>query len=135
MSSRHNFVILWPGPLTLLIDKDKRDYNPSLIEIQSVKRMHAQVSSEPAVLNRNSLIHREVKTADGKSLGYIAAEDEEFIYILSSRFREYRVPKSQIMEFNGSIVLIGSKRKEVKYNIDGLSPLCSSPDLPSAALQ
>jgi len=47
--------------------------------------------SEPAVLNWDSVIHKGVRTKDGKPLGYIAAEDEECIYFLSSRFRQYRI--------------------------------------------
>jgi len=61
--------------------------------------------SEPAVLNWDSVIHKEARTKDGKSLGYIAAEDEECVYVLSPRFKEYRIPKSGVMEFDGSIVL------------------------------
>jgi hypothetical protein len=62
--------------------------------------------SEPAVLNWDSVIHKEARIKDGKPLGYIAAEDEECIYVLSSRFREYRIPKSRVMEFDGSMVLL-----------------------------
>lgn len=62
--------------------------------------------SEPAVLNWDSVIHKGVRTKDGKPLGYIAAEDEECIYVLSSRFMEYRIPKLQVMEFDGSVVLL-----------------------------
>jgi hypothetical protein len=62
--------------------------------------------SEPAVLNWDSVIHKEARTKDRKPLGYIAAEDEECIYVLSSRFREYRIPKSCVMEFDGSMVLL-----------------------------
>jgi hypothetical protein len=60
--------------------------------------------SEPPVLNWDSVIHKGVRTKEGKSLGYIAAEDEECIYVLSSRFMEYRIPKSHVMEFDGSMV-------------------------------
>jgi hypothetical protein len=60
---------------------------------------------EPAVLNWDSVIHKEARTKEGKTLGYIAAEDEECIYVLSSRHKEYRIPKSHVMEFDGSIVL------------------------------
>jgi hypothetical protein len=62
--------------------------------------------SKPAVLNWDSVIHKGASTKDGRSLGYIVAEDEESIYILSSRFREYRIPKSRVMEFDGSTVLL-----------------------------
>jgi hypothetical protein len=70
-----------------------------------MKRMQIELS-EPAVLNWDSVIHKEARTKDRKPLGYIAAEDEECIYVLSSRHKEYRIPKSQVMEFDGSVVLI-----------------------------
>ena len=60
---------------------------------------------EPVVLNWDSVIHKEARTKDGYNLGYIAAEDEDCIYILSSRFREYRIPKSSVVEFDGSRIL------------------------------
>ncbi len=62
--------------------------------------------SEAAVLSWDSVIHKEARTKDGKPLGYIAAEDEESIYVLSSRFKEYIIPKSRVIEFDGSEVLI-----------------------------
>ena len=73
--------------------------------------------SEPAVLNWDSVIHKGVSTKDGKPLGYIAAEDEECIYVLSSKFREYRIPKSQVREFDGSVVLLDLQFGKVgRYN-------------------
>jgi hypothetical protein len=74
--------------------------------------------SEPAVLNWDSVIHKGVRTKDGKPLGYIAAEDETCIYVLSSKFREYRIPKSQVMEFDGSVALLDLQFGKVgRYNI------------------
>jgi hypothetical protein len=74
--------------------------------------------SEPAVLNWDSVIHKGVRTKDGKPLRYIAAEDEQCIYVLSSKFREYRIPKSQLMEFDGSVVLLDLQFGKVgRYNI------------------
>jgi hypothetical protein len=70
--------------------------------------------SKPAVLNWDSVIHKEARTKDGKPIGYIAAEDEEAIYILSSRFREYRIPKSRVMEFDGSVVLLDMQFGKVR---------------------
>ena len=61
---------------------------------------------KPAVVNWDSVIHKGARAKDGRPLGYIAAEDEESIYVLSSRFREYRIPKSLVMEFDGSTVLL-----------------------------
>jgi hypothetical protein len=74
--------------------------------------------SQPAVLNWDSVLHKEARTKDGKPLGYIAAEDEECIYVLSSRHKEYRIPKSQVMKFDGSAVLIDMQfRKLGRYKI------------------
>jgi hypothetical protein len=74
--------------------------------------------SEPAVLDWESVIHKGIRTKDGEPLGYIAAEDEECIYVLSSRFREYRIPKSRVIEFDGSVVLIDLQFERVgRYKI------------------
>jgi len=84
-----------------------------------MKRMQTELS-EPAVLDWESVIHKGIRTkdGDGEPLGYIAAEDEEYIYVLSSRFREYRIPKSRVMEFDGSAVLIDLQFERVgRYKI------------------
>ena len=82
-----------------------------------MKRMQTELS-EPAVLDWESVIHKEIRTKDEEPLGYIAAEDEEYIYVLSSRFREYRIPKSRVMEFDGSAVLIDLQFERVgRYKI------------------
>jgi hypothetical protein len=74
--------------------------------------------SQPAVLNWDSVIHKEARTKDAKPLGYIAAEDEECIYVLSSRHKEYRIPKSRVMEFDGSVVRIDLRFGKVgRYKI------------------
>jgi hypothetical protein len=74
--------------------------------------------SEPAVLDWESVIHKGIRTKDGELLGYIAAEDEECIYVLSSRFREYRIPKSRVIEFDGSVVLIDLQFESIgRYKI------------------
>jgi hypothetical protein len=70
-----------------------------------VKRLQTVELPEPVVLNWDNVIHKEARTKDGYNLGYIAAEDEDCIYILSSRFKEYRIPKSRVVEFDGSRVL------------------------------
>jgi hypothetical protein len=82
-----------------------------------MKRMQTKLS-EPAVLDWESVIHKGIRTKDGEPLGYIAAEDEEYIYVLSSRFREYRIPKSRVIEFDGSVVLIDLQFERVgRYKI------------------
>jgi hypothetical protein len=60
----------------------------------------------------------QARTKDGKPLGYITAEDEECVHVLSSRNKEYRIPKSLVMEFNGSVVLIDMQFGKVgRYKI------------------
>jgi len=72
------------------------------------------------VLNWDSVIHKEARTKDGYPLGYIAAEDEDCIYILSSRFKEYRIPKPRVMEFDGARVLIDMRHGRLtRYQICG----------------
>jgi hypothetical protein len=74
---------------------------------------------EPAVLNWNSVIHKNVRTKDSEPLGYIASEDKEFILILSSGSREYRVPKTHVEAFDGSQVLLDLEFGEIsRYEID-----------------
>ena len=74
--------------------------------------------SEPAVLEWDRAIHKGVRTEDGNPLGYIAAEDEEFIFVLSSRSREYRIPKSRVTQFDGSTIIIDLKASELgQYKI------------------
>jgi hypothetical protein len=64
------------------------------------------VLREPAVVNWESAIHKGLRTIDGEPLGYIAAEDSQSIFVLSSRFREYKIPKEKVVSFDGSTVII-----------------------------
>jgi hypothetical protein len=91
--------------LILLIDNVNLWLIVWFSKVWVVKKMQTAYP-EPTVLNWDSVIHKEVRTKDGKPLGYIAAEDEESIYVLSSHFREYRIPKPRVMEFDGSIVRV-----------------------------
>jgi len=59
---------------------------------------------EPAVLRWDKVIHKSARTEDGEPVGYIAAEDSSSIIVLSSRFREYTIPKSHVKAFDGSQV-------------------------------
>jgi hypothetical protein len=74
---------------------------------------------EPAVLNWNSVIHKNVRTKDGEPLGYIASEDNAFILILSSGSREYMIPKPHVEAFDGSQVFLDLEFGEVgRYKTD-----------------
>jgi hypothetical protein len=79
--------------------------------------MQTELSESP-VLIWDRVVHKGVRTKDGEPLGYIAAEIEENIYVLSSRFREYRIPKSHVMTFDGSTVVLNVEFREVgQYRI------------------
>jgi hypothetical protein len=74
---------------------------------------------ELAVLNWNSVIHKNVRTKDGEPLGYIASEEKAFILILASGFREYKIPKPHVEAFDGSQVFLDLEFGEVsRYKID-----------------
>jgi hypothetical protein len=68
---------------------------------------------ESAVLNWDSVIHKGVRTKDGSPLGIIAYEEQDFIVVLSSRFREYKIPKSHVENFDGSQVSLDIMWKEI----------------------
>lgn len=59
---------------------------------------------EPAVIQWDKVIHKSARTQDGEQVGFIAADDDQSIIVLASRFREYNIPKSHVRAFNGSQV-------------------------------
>lgn len=61
---------------------------------------------EPAVTKWDTVIHKNARTEDGEPVGYIVSEDSDSIIILSSGFREYRVPKIHVKTFDGSQVYL-----------------------------
>lgn len=76
------------------------------------KRMQ-KVFHEPAVLNWDRVIHKNARTKDGEPLGYIASEDRDFIVILSSGSREYKIPKPHVEAFDGAQVFLDLEFGEV----------------------
>jgi hypothetical protein len=58
------------------------------------------------VPNWDSVIHKGIRTSDGEPLGYIAADDDQALYILASHFRQFRIPKSRVQSFDGSTVIL-----------------------------
>lgn len=74
---------------------------------------------EPAVLNWDKIIHKNARTKDGEPLGYIASEDKDFILILASGSREYKIPNPHVEAFDGSQVFLDLEFGEVsRYKID-----------------
>lgn len=68
---------------------------------------------EPAVLNWDSVIHKGVRTQDGNPLGIVAYEEQDFIVVLSNRFREYKIPKSHVEAFDGAQMSLDILWKEI----------------------
>ena len=58
----------------------------------------------PAILQWDKVICKGTRTKDGEPIGYIAAEAENSIIVLSSHFREYLIRKSHVNAFEGSQV-------------------------------
>ncbi len=87
--------------------------------IPGEKRRMQKTLPEAAVLNWNSVIHKNVRTKDGEPLGYIASEDNGFILILASGSQEYKIPKPHVDAFDGSQVFLDLEFGEVsRYKID-----------------
>jgi len=62
----------------------------------------------------DKVVHKSARTDDGQSVGYIAADDEESIIVLASRFREYNIPKSHVKTFDGSQVYLDFASNELE---------------------
>lgn len=58
-------------------------------------------------MNWDNVIHKSARTKEGEPVGYIAFEDRDSIIVLSSYFREYRIPKFRVEAFDGSQVYLG----------------------------
>jgi hypothetical protein len=64
-----------------------------------------QVMSEDAVVNWDSIIHKNVRSKDGQDAGNVDAIQGDTVVITSEGDRkEYNLPKSQIQGFNGAEV-------------------------------
>ena len=61
--------------------------------------------SEDAVVNWDSIIHKNVRSKDGQDAGNVDAIQGDTVVITSEGDRkEYNLPKSQIQGFNGAEV-------------------------------
>ena len=70
------------------------------------------------IIRWDRVIHKGVRTNDGEPVGYIAAEDENSIFILASRFKEYNIPKIHVSAFDGSQVYLDLPSNELaQYRI------------------
>ncbi|WP_148681611.1 hypothetical protein [Candidatus Nitrososphaera gargensis] len=69
---------------------------------------------EPAVMRWDKVMHKSARTDDGQPIGYIAADDEESIIVLASRFREYNIPKLHVKAFDGSQIYLDFASNELE---------------------
>ena len=97
----------------MLIDSVKRALKVCQWKIASGEKMQ-----RPAVSKWDRVIHKSVRTEDGNPVGYIAAEGEGSIIVLSSGFRQYTIPKSNVKEFDGSQVYLDFPTSELnRYRV------------------
>jgi hypothetical protein len=69
--------------------------------------------SEPAVLDWDRVIHKGVRTKDGRPFGNIASEEPDSIVVLGARSKVYKIPKANVVSFDGSRVLVDIQAQEL----------------------
>jgi len=63
--------------------------------------------SEPAVLDWDRIVHKNVRTSDGQDAGNVDATDAGSVVIITDGARkEYKVSKSQVDGYNGAEVFL-----------------------------
>jgi hypothetical protein len=63
--------------------------------------------SEPAVLDWDRIVHKNVRSSDGQDAGNVDAIDGDSIVIITEGARkEYKISKSQVDGYNGAEVLL-----------------------------
>ena len=63
--------------------------------------------SEPAVLDWDRIVHKNVRSSDGQDAGNIDAIDADSVVIITDGARkEYKVSKSQVHGYNGAEVFL-----------------------------
>ena len=63
--------------------------------------------SEPAVLDWDRIVHKNVRSSDGQDAGNVDATDAGSVVIITDGARkEYKVSKSQVDGYNGAEVFL-----------------------------
>jgi hypothetical protein len=63
--------------------------------------------SEPAVLDWDRIVHKNVRSSDGQDAGNVDAIDADSIVIITEGARkEYKISKSQVDGYNGAEVFL-----------------------------
>jgi hypothetical protein len=71
--------------------------------------------SEDAVIDWDSIIHKNVRSKDGQDAGNVDAIEEDTVVITSEGDRqEYNVPKSEVEGYNGAEVSLKIAFSELK---------------------
>ena len=69
--------------------------------------------SEPAVVNWDRIIHKNVRSKDYEDVGNVFAVAGDEVTVMGSWNREYKIPKSCIEGFNGSEVFLNISFNEL----------------------
>ncbi|AIF83345.1 hypothetical protein NTE_01276 [Candidatus Nitrososphaera evergladensis SR1] len=69
--------------------------------------------SEPAILNWERVMHKNVRSHDGVDVGTIIADDADTVTIYKGSGREYKLPKTLVEGFNGAEVWLGVTYREL----------------------
>ena len=63
--------------------------------------------SEPAVLDWDRIVHKNVRSSDGQDAGNVDAIDDDSVVIITNGARkEFKISKSQIDGYNGAEVFL-----------------------------
>jgi hypothetical protein len=63
--------------------------------------------SEPAVLDWDRIVHKNVRSSDGQDAGNVDAVDADSVVIITEGARgEYKISKTQVDGFNGAEVFL-----------------------------
>ena len=74
--------------------------------------------SEPAIVNWDRIIHKNVRSKDFVDAGNVFAVLGDEVTIMGSRNREYNIPKSLVEGFNGSEVFLNINFDDLpKYEV------------------
>jgi hypothetical protein len=68
---------------------------------------YTYIMPEPAVLDWDRIVHKNVRSSDGQDAGNIDAVDADSIVIISEGARgEYKISKTQVEGYNGAEVFL-----------------------------
>jgi hypothetical protein len=75
--------------------------------------------SEPAVLDWDRIVHKNVRSSDGQDAGNVDAVDADSVVIITEGARgEYKISKTQVDGFNGAEVFLKLSLGELeKYKV------------------